>query len=162
MDDSQLNELMQITLRSMKEISSISLQSEVTPLSGRADLPLAVLVGAYVSLVGKEYVLQLGICSNDHGLKTIAGLMMGMTPEERAALTEDELADAIGEIGNMLCGSVKKKLASKDPTLQIGIPILVRGQVEVSSSIQSAEADVSIGDVPIRLVVLKGSKPAGQ
>ena len=162
MDTSQLNELMRITLQSMKEISSITLQCAVTPLPGRADLPFSALVGSYVSLVGKVYVLQLGICSNENGLKAIAGMMMGMKPAESGALTEDELADAIGEIGNILCGSVKKKLASKDASLQIGIPILVRGQVEVSSSIQSMDSDVSVGEVPVRMVVLLGSEPSGE
>jgi len=58
--------------------------------------------------------------------RTIAANMLGIdTPEE---ITEGELCDALGEVANMVMGSVKSRIATDTGEVQVSIPTVVRGQ----------------------------------
>jgi len=58
--------------------------------------------------------------------QTIAANMLGIdTPEE---ITEEELCDALGEVTNMVMGSVKSRIAADTGEVQVSIPTVVRGQ----------------------------------
>lgn len=63
--------------------------------------------------------------------KTIAANMLGVdTPEE---ITEEEVCDALGEVTNMVMGSVKSRLQTDGGELLVSIPTVTRGQNLASS-----------------------------
>ncbi len=58
--------------------------------------------------------------------RTVAANMLGIdTPEE---ITEEELCDALGEVANMVMGSVKSRIADDIGEVQVSIPTVIRGQ----------------------------------
>ena len=58
--------------------------------------------------------------------KVIAVNMLGLDPSDD--ISDEEICDAIGEITNMVMGSVKSRAADETGDLQVSIPIVVRGQ----------------------------------
>lgn len=68
----------------------------------------------------------LGICCSLSGAKAIAQNMLGLTEAED--LGEEEITDAIGEVVNMVMGSVKSRIQDTVGNLNVSIPTVVRGQ----------------------------------
>jgi chemotaxis protein CheX len=56
--------------------------------------------------------------------KSIAGAMLGMEADE----VKDEYADAIGELGNMIVGSFRNRMAAAGGTWAISVPTVTVGQ----------------------------------
>jgi chemotaxis protein CheX len=56
--------------------------------------------------------------------KTIAASMLGMAAEE----INDEYADAIGELGNMIAGSFRNRMTAAGGTWAISVPTVTVGQ----------------------------------
>lgn len=68
----------------------------------------------------------LTICCNVPCARTIAANMIGMDPSEE--ISEEEVCDAIGEVTNMVMGSVKSRIQDNTGELQVSIPTVVVGQ----------------------------------
>ena len=63
--------------------------------------------------------------------KNIAANMLGIdTPEE---VTEEEVCDALGEVTNMVMGSVKSRIQTETGELLVSIPTVIHGQNLASS-----------------------------
>ena len=76
----------------------------------------------------------LGIGCTIPCAKAIAQNMLGLTETEE--LPEAEITDAIGEVANMVLGSVKARIQETAGNLNVSIPTVVRGR----------SLDNSIGD----------------
>ncbi len=68
----------------------------------------------------------LTICCNVTCARIIAANMIGMDPSEE--ISEEEVCDAIGEVTNMVMGSVKSRIQDNTGELQVSIPTVVLGQ----------------------------------
>lgn len=68
----------------------------------------------------------LTICCNVTCARIIAANMVGMDPSEE--ISEEEVCDAIGEVTNMVMGSVKSRIQDNTGELQVSIPTVVLGQ----------------------------------
>jgi CheY-specific phosphatase CheX len=68
----------------------------------------------------------LAICCSQSCAKTIASNMLGMESSE--AVAEQEWVDAMGEVANMVMGSVKSRLQDTTPNIEVSIPAVVSGQ----------------------------------
>lgn len=80
-------------------------------------------VSAMIGLSG-DFSGMLGIhCAIPAGL-AITGAMLGMEIEEIDA----DVKDALGEISNMLAGSLKEAFAAEDVALELSIPTAISGK----------------------------------
>lgn len=61
--------------------------------------------------------------SSDAAAREIAGAMLGIAPED----ADNEVPDAVGEITNMIAGSLRGKLAQAGESLMITPPSVTRG-----------------------------------
>ncbi len=68
----------------------------------------------------------LGIHCHLSCAKAIAQSMLGMDPSEE--LDRAEICDAIGEVANMVMGSVKTRLQETVANLDVSVPTVIRGQ----------------------------------
>lgn len=68
----------------------------------------------------------LSFCSNVSCAKTIASNMLGLDATKEPS--EEDVCDAIGEIANMLMGSVKARILDKFESLEVSIPSVVSGR----------------------------------
>jgi len=81
------------------------------------------------------------ICCGDSCAKTIAANMLGMEPDDQ--ISRDDINDAIGEVTNMVMGSVKARLNGTVGNLNVSIPTVVRGQ-KIENSLGDPENKVSV------------------
>jgi len=68
----------------------------------------------------------LGICCDLSCARTVAANMLGMESGDQMA--EQEVVDAIGEVTNMVMGSVKARLQEDTPGIEVSIPTVVAGR----------------------------------
>lgn len=66
------------------------------------------------------------LCANNDCAYTVAANMLGMDSPE--GLTEEEVCDAVGEVVNMVMGSIKSRLPEQDNMIEVSIPSVVRGK----------------------------------
>lgn len=83
----------------------------------------------------------LTICCDETCAKTIAANMLGIEPDEQ--ISNHDIDDAIGEVTNMVMGSVKARLQDKFSNLNVSIPTVVRGQ-EIKNSLGDGANKVSV------------------
>ena len=83
----------------------------------------------------------LAICCGELCAKAVAANMLGMDPDEQ--ISQDDISDALGEVTNMVMGSVKVCLQDEVSELQVSIPVVVCGQ----------ELKNSLGDGVSKVVV---------
>ena len=111
---------------------------------------------AYIALVGQSTAVQIGLGASVEGCQQLARSLMCMEPEEED-LPEDEVADAISEIANILAGQVKTIISLGDEKINLGLPMFIRGVMSVSDTTQAVSADVRLGNIPATLLVLKSA-----
>ncbi len=90
----------------------------------------------------------LAIYCNFACAKVIGANMLGMDPNEE--IGRDDVYDAIGEVTNMVMGSVKSQIQDSMGDLQVSIPMIISGQdIQTSlgeESTHKAFIKVSIDD----------------
>ena len=83
----------------------------------------------------------LAICCSTPCAQAIAINMLGMDTTEQ--LTEEDTCDAIGEIANMIMGSVKSRLLEKVGNLEVSIPSVVSGR-QLKNNLGDRSEEISI------------------
>jgi chemotaxis protein CheX len=91
------------------------------PIEGDALRPQSNVVGT-VGFVGSASGL-VAFYSTLDGARDIAGSMLGMEP----AQVNGEMADAIGEVTNMIAGSFRTRMAAKGDAWAITVPTVTVG-----------------------------------
>ena len=87
----------------------------------------------------------LGIrCSKSCG-ENIAKNMLGMDPDEQ--ISSEQTYDAIGEITNMVMGSVKVRIEPQTGSIQVSIPSVVQGQKLTNSLGEREDKSVAVVDI---------------
>lgn len=145
-----LDVLMSVT----KEFAVDTLGFESYETKGRKDGPPDPGIGTYIPLVGASASLEMGIVSTDQGCRHLSGALLGMDSAESENMGEDDMVDAFGEIINIVAGVVKQRVNEEDSTFNLGLPILVKGQIRAMEHQRTAVADVVTGNIPVQLVVV--------
>jgi chemotaxis protein CheX len=89
----------------------------------------------------------LSFCTTVQGAKTVAANMLCLdTPDE---VGEDDLADAIGEVCNMVMGSIKTRLQETVANIELSIPSVISGhsiRVNLGEGAKRTLVCVSLGE----------------
>jgi chemotaxis protein CheX len=97
----------------------------------------------------------LAVCCDMGCANTIAVNMLGMEAGEE--IDEDEVADAMGEVANMVMGSLKTRILETVGELHVSIPSVVSGNELVSSlgeDSRKIDIMVSIDEMPAKFSLL--------
>lgn len=89
----------------------------------------------------------LAFCCSTPCAQAIAINMLGLDTTEEIA--EEDICDAIGEIANMVMGSVKRRLAESAGNLEVSIPSVVSGRElrnNLGEGAQKASVRINIED----------------
>jgi hypothetical protein len=87
------------------------------------------LIGAHIPLVGNGIAYDLALVASPEACKALARAILCMAPD--APVRDAEVADAIGEIVNMLGGGVKRRMSGNGITdLLLGLPIFLHGYIQ--------------------------------
>jgi hypothetical protein len=137
------------TLAAAAEFSETTLGTGLGDPNAIRKLP-ENLTGCFVALVGQEESLQIGLASDSEGCQILAQALFASDE----ALSESDVADALGEIANIMAGGVKKRGGATNGGMALGLPIVMEGHVRVSEHQQMTHCDIALGDAPVRLLVV--------
>jgi len=100
----------------------------------------------------------VSIYSTLDGAREIAGGMLGLAP----TAVNGQMADAIGEIANMIAGTVRTRMADQEPPWGIGVPTVTIGSDFSTTYVSSAAARVvcpfAMGREPIAVELILHGK----
>jgi CheY-specific phosphatase CheX len=111
------------------------------------------LVGSYLALVSDEICLQIGVASGKDDCRELARALLGMSPDD-GDISDEEVADAVGEIVNILAGVLKGKVNDRANGIKLGLPIFIDGRIKASDQQQTLIGRVKLGSIPVELLIL--------
>jgi len=114
--------------------------------------------GAYIAVLGEANAMHLGICSSQEGCRALARGLLGMRSDE--ALSDKDAMDGISEVMNIIAGKVKSRMADRDHSLRLGMPIFMEQEIQMRDNMERVKVDVSVGPVPCQLLVFRMKKAA--
>lgn len=140
----------------VEEVATTALGLEACASSDESAEPSGF--GAFVALSVGDDKVQVGVMLEPAGSETLARALLGM-PEDEPFGSEGDLADAFGEIVNMVAGGVKTRMNQQLPGIQLGLPLCVKSLIPPAHALQSSRRLV-IGSVQAAVIVLShGSSP---
>ena len=83
----------------------------------------------------------LGICCNKDCARAIALNMLAMSSDD--PISDNEIKDALGEVANMVMGTVKTAIQSDLQHLQVSIPVVVTGR-DIQNSLGDGTQRISV------------------
>jgi len=136
------------------ELATTSLgYEEDTIISTISDLP-DIPMYSLVALAGDDTTLQIGMAATPEDCMELSRTLLGMEPEDEE-LSEQDLVDALGEIVNVLAGGVKTRMAHVAASMRIGLPIVLKGTVNVSKSTDVSATLIRWDAAEAQLVLLR-------
>lgn len=114
--------------------------------------------GAYISVLSESNSMHLGLSASMQGCRTLTRAFLGI--REKDGVSEKDVVDAMCEILNILAGKVKSRLAARDNSLKLGLPIFLVGQIQVTANMDRAADSVEMGPVPCQLLVFRNRAAA--
>jgi len=148
--DYWLDRLTKVTDSTAREALSVSSGCVSTP---SAPTFIQDMSGSYLALISDDVQMQLGIAASSKGCKALAGSLLMMEPND-PDLDETVIADALGEIVNILAGLLKEDVTPEYPNLSLGLPTVIHGHLAASESQELSVRAVQIGDIPCLLITL--------
>jgi CheY-specific phosphatase CheX len=120
----------------------------------RTDRLPSGLTTACVALVGERTMIQLGVSVSEEEAGLVAAAMLGLE-EGDDALTNEDVADALGEVANVFAGGLKIRMEGRAPQTAIGLPIVLHGRIDVPAGTETRVAVVRWGPVEAKLFLLR-------
>lgn len=139
---------------------ALSLGIDGVEVVGWHELPPTGLAGAYIPLLAEDQTLQLALLASPGGCADLSRLLLGMAPGDEVAAAD--IADAVGELVNIVAGGVKQRLQSairSSGGLRLGLPVFIHGYVQPTQQLEVSLAEVRLGDVDVHLMALRSTLP---
>lgn len=137
----------------MSEVASASLGCEASTEGVLLALQTS-LCGSLVALVSGRNVVCVGFSSTPEGCRNLAGAMLGLDGPDLDDLSHADVRDSIGELVNIVAGTVKTKLSTEDAELTLGLPIYFEGFFEGDSHSRSMVVPCRLGETSGMLTLL--------
>jgi chemotaxis protein CheX len=146
-------------LQAAQEVFSSMIFMDIEPLPQPTTLGNETLLSSITFKGDIEGCLT--ICCELACAKTIAGNMLGI--ESTDGMGEQEWVDAMGEVANMVMGSVKSRLQESTPNIEVSIPSVVSGrEIKANLGDRMARTVVRVqvgGQYPAEMCILHRSRP---
>jgi len=113
-----------VLLEGAQEIFNTMISGNIETCEPDQDIEGDSLLGSITFNGGLEGCLA--ICCSVPCAKTIAVNMLAMDPSEE--LSEEEICDALGEVTNMVMGSVKSRIQNVISDISVSVPTVVSGR----------------------------------
>ena len=107
------------------------------------------LAGAHIALVG-EPSYELALLASPAGCAALSSAVLGM---DVTGMPPRVVADAVGELVNMLAGGVKRRLEGGGE-LELGLPLYCTGSIEASGRQSITSVPMKIGPIDVCVVVV--------
>ena len=114
--------------------------------------------GAYIALMTDTHSIHLGINATPEGCRRLARGFLALRSDQPVA--DQDVADSIREVMNIVAGKVKSKMSGKDGALQLGLPMFLEHPRHAGEGAESVATEVKLGVVDCRLVVYRSKRAA--
>lgn len=110
--------------------------------------------GAYIPIMHEDETRYIAFLTSEEICNLLTRELF--QSEESDVLTKEEIADAVGEIINMIAGVVQRKLEDRLPNVRLGFPIYVEEFFDGTQPMPKPNAtSVKAGQYDVDLVVKK-------
>ena len=109
------------------------------------------MIGAHIPLVGSGRAYDVALVASAEGCQALARAILCKGSGQ--AISDAEVADAIGEIVNMLAGSMKRRLSGLAADLTLGLPIFIHGYLQPSERLSVLALPTRFGAVDTVVLV---------
>ena len=137
---------------------ALSLGIDGVEVLGWHDVPPTGMAGAYIPLLAEDETLQLALLASPAGCADLARLLLGMESDE--AVSDADIADAVGELVNIVAGGVKQRMQDAAGGLRLGLPVFIHGYVQPTQQLEVSLASARIGEVDTHLMALRSTLPS--
>lgn len=141
------------TVDALKELTSSTWGLEANLVEPTPERFPKGVPGSYIALVGDHYNFEFGVGAEWSDAEELSKMLLFMEPDEEIA--EDDVADAMNEIANIVGGGVKRRMSDFDGSLKLGLPAFFEGPVFPTEEQEAAYAQVEIDGKTVYLVALK-------
>lgn len=153
-----IDEWLEWAVKGMKDVVNESLCCEDFELVENVE-KFTSPFGAWLPIKAGNEPLHIGILSSEDGCSRMTRSLLFMEPDEDDPSQED-MADAVGEIVNIIAGIMQRDLAGEVPEIELGLPIFVAGEVVRHPAQEAANSDVMFNGTTAKIVVLRAQKTA--
>lgn len=160
---SEAREESPVSIDDWTEASTAAVEELAATALGFADVAFRVydqdelpegVSGAYIPIVSDGVSVQIGVVAGESGCQDLARALLCMEPED-GALEDGDMADALGEVVNILAGGVKGRLIDRQPDLRLGLPVFLRGRIHLNGSYEHSVTQMSLGPVDAQLHIIR-------
>jgi hypothetical protein len=110
----------------------------------------SAMIGAHIPMLGGGQAFDLALVALPEDCKALSRAILCVGPT--APLKDAEVADAIGEIVNMLAGSVKRRL-SDQRDLELGLPIFLHGYIQPTERLSLIALPTRMGTIDTMVLI---------
>jgi CheY-specific phosphatase CheX len=114
--------------------------------------------GAFIAIAADNASMHLGLSTTQEGCRALARSLLGM--RTAVAITDEEVGDAVSELMNIIAGKVKSRVSDRDQSLRLGLPMFMKGEIQVGGGMERQSAEVQLGPVACQLQVFRRNRAA--
>jgi len=111
----------------------------------------SAMIGAHIPLIGGGQAFDLALVASGDGCQALSRAILGASPG--APLRDAEVADAVGEIVNMLAGSVKRRMAGLGAELELGLPLFLHGYIQPTDRLSVVALPTRFGTIETMVLI---------
>lgn len=115
----------------------------------------AAMIGAHIPVLGSVGAFDLALVAVRENCQALSRAILYASPDQ--VLKDTEVADAIGEVVNMLAGAVKRRLTGLGAELELGLPIFIHGYIQPTERLSVIALPTKFGTVDT-MVLIAGQK----
>jgi hypothetical protein len=111
------------------------------------------MIGAHIPLIGGGQAFDLALVASSDGCQALSRAILCMGDGPGPPLRDAEVADAVGEIVNMLAGSVKRRMSGQGAELELGLPIFLHGYIQPTDRLSVMTLPTRFGAIETMVLI---------
>ena len=111
----------------------------------------AKMIGAHIPVLGGGGAFDLALVALPEDCQALSRAILYASPDQ--VLRDTEVADAIGEVVNMLAGSVKRRMTGVGAELELGLPIFLHGYIQPTDRLMVTAFPTHFGTVETMVLI---------
>ena len=115
----------------------------------------AAMIGAHIPLLGDGQAFDMALVALPEDCLALSRAIL--MADAGAPLRPEEVADAVGEIVNMLGGGVKRRMSGQGADLVLGLPIFLHGYLQPTDRLTVTALPTRFGSIET-IVLIAGQR----
>jgi len=111
----------------------------------------SAMIGAHIPMIGGGLAFDLALVASAEDCKALSRAILCAAAD--APLRDAEVADAVGEIVNMLAGSVKRRMSGLRVDLELGLPIFLHGYIQPTERLSVIALPTRFGTIDTMVLI---------